>query len=179
MDAIQPVSARAQALLSRKLQRAPETIHDFLRLSGAVDMLAALDYHCDNIQRVEAIAAPRVAGEAELMRVGFAAPPTSPEESRRLRAALFEVNAYLATLGRLYYFVKWAAQLNATPTITRLVVFRHKAAAHRSIDQPRGESPELLSLHALSMSSPAASSIGPLGNRCAWRSPIRSRRSVE
>ncbi len=75
------------------------------------------------------------------------------------RHAMYEVAAYVCRLGQFFYFAGSefvANQLGSRPTmptIERLLIFRHKFAAHRSVDYPRaGETAEIRVLQAFSLS---------------------------
>jgi len=159
---VHPVSVRARALLVRRLDH-PAIRDDFLRVMGAIDMLGALDYHHSNLAKIEAALTDYFA-ELEGMRTGMAARGKTPEEATSIEHGRYEAIAYVVTLGRFNYFARAVLsnlKIVPTPTIDRLLVFRHKAAAHRSIDMPRGESPELQTLHALSLASAGGQLFAP------------------
>lgn len=71
-----------------------------------------------------------------------------------------EAVAYVNRLGQFYYFVRsnfitraLGDGLAQIPSISRYVIFRHKHAAHRSIDAPRKETEDTQMLQAMSLSS--------------------------
>lgn len=170
LEHIVPLGQRAVALLARNLGH-PVLQGEFVRLYGAVDMLGALDYHHDNLLAIRAafdrhldalerLRAPQrdvTPGEHRVLEPELAAElrPTD-SDSRLFKNAQYEAAAYLCRLGQFYYFAKSAfmADVVAAGSITaiqRLIVFRHKFAAHRSIDKPQGDLDELQTLHAMSL----------------------------
>lgn len=110
----------------------------FLNIVGAVEMIAGLDYHHDNIVRLsEQLATGVATDEIDLYH---------------------EAVAYLNRMGQFYYFVKSRFVARAVsrasdqiPTIQKFVVFRMKNAANRSIDAPRDEPEDVQLSQAMSL----------------------------
>jgi hypothetical protein len=133
---ILPVCIRAESLLARNSSH-PTLKTNFIHLAGAIQMIAGLDYHVQSFARLA----------------------TGPTRELALHAGVdHEAVAYLNRLGQFYAFARSefvrAAVPNAMamiPTVTRLIVFRNKIAAHRSLDAPRGETPGEQVRHAASM----------------------------
>jgi len=127
---------RARSLMLRNRTK-PLLREGFLNIVGAIEMLAGLEYHHDNIVRLsDDLAAGAVLDETWLYH---------------------EAVAYVNRLGQFHYFAKSSlvakAVPNATatiPTIEKFLPFRMKHAAHRSIDVPRGESGDAQILQAMS-----------------------------
>jgi len=136
LDLIRPFSERAHALVSRNSAKPILRTH-FLQVAGAVSMLKGLDYHRDNFVRI-----------IGLLATG---------ELKSDAAACHEAVAYVNRAGQLYYFaesdlVKGQGQRPAIPILQQLVHFRHKYAAHRSIDKPYDSDTEhLMAYQAMSM----------------------------
>jgi len=143
---IHPHSSRAWALLSRSKER--DVVHQHLiRIVGAIDMLAGLEYHRANFCRTV----------AELAFI----PMSHPAASERHLSLVHEAVAYLNRLGQFYYFASshsveetvpgWR---NTIPTIVEFKRFRDKHSAHRSLDAPRpDDKPFTQQVHALALSS--------------------------
>jgi hypothetical protein len=132
-----PVLARrARALVCRS----PSPVLDraFVQVWGAVSMLLAMHYHCarflEGLQESEG---------------------TYP---RDLMIPRNEAVAWLNRLGQFHYFtsselVTSADNIPSTPTIDSILPFRHKHAAHRSLDAPRkDDTPELQISQAIALS---------------------------
>jgi hypothetical protein len=136
LEQIQPLSERARSLMLRNRTK-PLLREGFLNIVGAIEMLAGLEYHRDNIVRLsDDLAVGAVFDETWLYH---------------------EAVAYVNRLGQFHYFAmsslvaKAVANAAATiPTIEKLLPFRMKHAAHRSIDVPRGESEDAQILQAMS-----------------------------
>ena len=117
---VEPVSVRAEALLLRS--HSPKLRTDFVRYFGVAGMLAGLDYHFSNYMRA-------------LERLPWPA-------GHGYQAVRHEAVAWLNRIGQFHYFCEWARMEHpslplATPRIAALLPFRHKHAAHRSLDAPR------------------------------------------
>ena len=131
----------------------PAIEENFVPLHGVLDMFGALHYHFVRIMQCEV-------GLPGFFRREPHARFTTSSEWVLVEHARYEATAYLSVLGRFYYF---ARRFNvAIPTIIRLLVFRDKVAADRSVDAPRNEAPELLSLHALSLASTGGQLFTPI-----------------
>jgi hypothetical protein len=167
---ILPISQRALALLARSLSHTALQ-GEFIRLHGAVDILRALDYHYDNLfairtvldkhvqtlEQLKAAAADVKPGERRILDRRLTA-ELMPNESDTgaFKSARYEAAAYLGRLGQSRYFAtsSFVTTLIGPSTLSRierLLVFRHKFTAHRSIDKPQGDSDELQTLHAMSL----------------------------
>jgi hypothetical protein len=138
LDEIWPFSRRAYILMIRN--RTKSVLKEgFLNVCGAIEMLAGLEYHHDNIVRLSAALA---------------------EGSLAEDSSIFhEAVAYVNRLGQFHYFAasRFVAKairnpLAAIPSIERYIVFRQKHSAHRSIDAPRGEPEDAQLLQAMSLS---------------------------
>lgn len=137
IDDIRPLSRRAYTLMVRN-RTSPLLQEGFLNVSGAVEMLAGLEYHRDNIVRLSAaLAAGAILDEANIFH---------------------EAVAYVNRLGQFYYFAKSRLVTRAIgdglamiPTIKKYIIFRNKHAAHRSIDFPKAESEDTQLLQAMSL----------------------------
>ena len=140
---IEPISLRVKALLARSNNALLHT--DFIQIGGAQFILEAADYHYKNY----------------LSNLSNCPDPWSAELARAKHDAV----AWLNSVGQFNKFVvnagkKWT--LFSTPIACRLVRFRNKYAAHRSIDDPRKESDTNLMFQAISFSS-FATSFDPRG----------------
>jgi hypothetical protein len=118
---ISRVSERAIALMARNRDK-PLLNTDFLRIYGAVEMVAGMEYHYENFVR---LSMQWAAGQDEL-------------------CFRHEAVAYLNRMGQFEKFARSAFAKQVIPqpnipTISRLMVFRNKYTAHRSIDVPRPE----------------------------------------
>lgn len=121
-----------------------------MHIVGLLDTLEALDYHFDNFIKLK-------------------------ENNNITSKQTHEVVAYLNRIGQVYYF------LNSTFTkaiirnpledcskVKELAVFRMKNTAHRSIDQPHGETEEYRNRQVLSL-LPIAT--GPLYDKQCYSIP--------
>jgi hypothetical protein len=185
---ISPVSLRALALFARSLAR-QAVQGEFIRLYGVVDMLGALDYHYGNLtairtgldKHVQAASADLKPGGHVTLDPQLTADLCNDSDFRLFTNAKYEATAYLGRLGQVGYFAKSSFVTSrigciATLVLDRLVVFRHKFSAHRSIDKPSGESPELQTLQAMSLSNSGGVLLHPLSNgRKAVGFQIRTR----
>src|SRR5260370_19352727 len=96
----------------------------FFNIIGAIEMLAGLEYHHDNIVRRSA--ALGAGGDQDETRL------------------YHEAVAYVNRMGQFYYFAKSELvsqavpdSVSSIPTIAKFMVFRMKHTAHRSMDVPR------------------------------------------
>jgi hypothetical protein len=132
------VSERAIALMMRN-RNIPILNTDSLRIYGAVEMVAGMEYHHDNFVRLCRQRAGGQQGDDLCFQ--------------------HEAAAYLNRMGQFEKFVRSAFVKQVIPhanipTISRLMVFRNKYAAHRSIDDPwKGDTPESQVSHARSLST--------------------------
>jgi len=131
LDEVKPLSRRARSVLARRI--GDDFVQEnFVRLFGALRMLEGLDYHNANFLGIV----------CEFTRDDFS--------SEHL--INHELVAYLNRLGQFHYFATSqfvAKALNRRPSLAfigTLLLFRHKFAAHRSIDKPRKEDSDQLAL---------------------------------
>lgn len=125
LAAIAPISLRALSLLARRTHLVTDRI-EYYRLTGAIDIIEGLEYHHSNWL-----------GIVNECRDGL---------EYKGAVATHEVIAYFNRLGQFYYFARssWvkARAPNAVASlqeVLRLIPFRNKISAHRSIDLPRPE----------------------------------------
>ena len=113
-------------------------------------MLSGLDYHHSRFMAGVAQLAPYYQRMSALMKRaadqsqgGTVSLPISTNcEVSYLDACEHEAIAYLNRLGQFWYFAR-AMKLQALlPRAGRLLPFRHRHGAHRSIDMPGHEAPE-------------------------------------
>lgn len=138
LEMISPLSKRAYVLMMRSRDKA--LLHEgFLNIAGAIEMLAGLEYHHDNVLRLS----QRLA-DGEALDEAF---------------LYHEAVAYVNRLGQFYYFAKSELVSKAVndglaiiPTIRRFLPFRMKHAVHRSLDDPRDETEDIRILQAMSLS---------------------------
>lgn len=167
---VNPVSQRAHALLFRSRDKAILKT-DYLTISGAIDMMDALDYHYGNYRKLRAEMRP-VDDLQRRMLEGERHPELVEQffvELRRLKstyqAAIHEVVAYINRLGQFCAFTK-SKLVKSRPVCPKTKVFlsvRNKVTAHRSIDDPRGESQDLREMHAWALSRHSAIGFGLSG----------------
>ena len=138
LEAISPLSQRAYALMMRNRTK-PALQEGFIHIIGAIEMLAGLEYHHDNLVRLSGLlAAGKVLDETCLYH---------------------EAVAYVNRLGQFHYFAKSALvaktvtePLSKIPIIQKFLPFRMKHAAHRSLDNPKKETENTQILQAMSLS---------------------------
>lgn len=137
LEEIRPLSRRAYSLMIRSRTK-PLLQERFLNIVGAIEMVAGLEYHHDNIVRTSAQLA---AG--------------APVDDLNV---FHEAVAYVNRMGQFYYFTKSKFVARAVPAATswipaieKYIVFRMKHAAHRSIDSPRDEPEHVQLSHAMSL----------------------------
>jgi hypothetical protein len=125
LDTIAPISLRARSLLARSSPLLNDRI-DCYRLNGSIDIMEGLEYHYSNWLRI-------INHSRSGMEYDGA-------------AVTHEIIAYFNRLGQFYYFAtssfvdaRVPDAIASLQEISRLIPFRHKIAAHRSIDQPRGQ----------------------------------------
>ncbi len=141
LEEIQPLSERAYSHIAR-CRNDPLLKRSFVNIYGAVEMMRGLTYH-----------------HASFMKLIESCRTTTPsfETTDALR---HEAVAYLNRLGQFWSFsnsrlVKdfCSSPEKALSTISKLIVFRNKHAAHRSIDSPRTEDTDGLQvMNAISLS---------------------------
>ena len=137
LEDIVPIWKRAYCLLTRNA----ETLllqTKFIHVYGAVEMMHGLDYHAQNFAR--------------------ACADESMEVFAPNYATDHEAVAYLNRMGQFWTFANSELVTQALsdvrarlPTVAKLIIFRNKVAAHRSIDAPRGEEPSEAANHARSI----------------------------
>lgn len=139
LDKIFPISVRAKSLYAR--YKANSTIEDgFLQISGAINMMDGLDYHFDNFQKYHVQIYKGKDMRKKLLSHYY-------NEKGINKCIQHEIVAYFNRVGQFYYFVdsdfvkeRLPNVLEQIPLIKRLIRFRHKYTAHRSIDKPlRGD----------------------------------------
>jgi hypothetical protein len=139
LQEIARLSMRATSLLVRNKNN-PLLRTGFVNVIGAIEMLAGMEYHHDNIMRLcSGLATGKIRDE---------------------QGVNHEAVAYINRMGQFYYFaisdfVKMVVGNADTliPTIVKFKVFRMKHAAHRSIDAPRKETDDLKWSHARSLAT--------------------------
>lgn len=140
LEDIQPLSQRARSLLARNRNKPlPKT--GFVNVIGAIEILAGLEYHYENLIRI-----------CDTLAIGYREDET---------AVYHEAVAYVNRLGQFYHFASselarkaMAKPTDLIPTICRFKIFRDKHTAHRSIDKPHSsDSADLQIVHARSMST--------------------------
>lgn len=118
-----------------------------LELMGLVDMVGGLEYHYENFARMEGVRREEFRKFIE----------EKSETSTMSENIIHEAVAYLNRLGQVYTLLKskWVQRYLMEenlavycPTILSLIPLRNKFASHRSIDDPRGETPTQLANHA-------------------------------
>jgi hypothetical protein len=127
LDEILPLSERAVSRIARN-RDLPILKHAFVNIYGAVEMMQGLTYH-----------------HARFISLVESCHTTAP--TIQIAGAIrHEVVAYLNRLGQFWAFsesdlVKECCSnpKEILPTFGKLIVFRHKHVAHRSIDKPRSE----------------------------------------
>lgn len=136
LDLIPVYSERMSSAVARAVaDGAVDT--DALFVLGGIEMVESLEYHYSNYSRI-------------VRPLSVPTGPRSDAEARLLKNAKFEILAYISVLGRLYY---WGDFENQEGSVIKQLTesFRHKVAAHRSIDAPRNEPEEVLESQALSI----------------------------
>ncbi|TRW89741.1 hypothetical protein [Candidatus Methylobacter oryzae] len=119
---IETVSLRAKAMLVRSTSNLVRS--DFVQLNGAVVMLSGMDYHYRNF--------------VKLIQSDNAQPRGCIEDLQH------EAVAWVNRIGQFYYFsqsrfVNEHLPNIQTPRIDKILPFRMKHTAHRSIDSPKKE----------------------------------------
>lgn len=155
LNEIHPISVRAQSWLSRASK-----ISDFLgkphtQILGGVLFLSGLDYHHDQflshfdslesyyVRKIKFMAQMRQTGSSEL------SPIPNRTEKFHLDAIHHEAVAYINRLGQFMYFAKAMGLDAECQRGKELLSFRNKHTAHRSIDDPRGESIDIKEMQAM------------------------------
>jgi hypothetical protein len=141
LDEIFPLSERAVSHIVRN-RNSPVLKHAFVNIYGAIEMMQGLTYHHVRFM--------------SLVESCHTIAPTN-QISEALR---HEAVAYLNRLGQFWSFSKsdlvkkyCPSPEKILPTIGKLIVFRNKHAAHRSIDNPKAEDTESLQvMNAISLS---------------------------
>jgi hypothetical protein len=155
LNEIHPISVRAQSWLSRASK-----ISNFLgkpqtQILGGVLFLSGLDYHHDQFLKHYKNLKPYYLRKKRFMeqmcKAGSSelSPLPSHIEKNHLDAMHHEAVAYINRLGQFMYFAK-AMKLDAICLRGKeLLSFRNKHTAHRSIDDPRGESLDVKEMQAM------------------------------
>jgi hypothetical protein len=147
---ILPLSVRANSTVARHANSSLLKT-GFINICGAIEMLEALEYHHDNSVRIAvALSDSHLTSETYLDH---------------------EAVAYINRIGQFYCFARSNFVCSAIgdvesliPSITRLLIFRNKHTAHRSIDDPRNESNDLQFIQASAISSIIGSFTAPKPN---------------
>jgi hypothetical protein len=120
------------SLWSRIHKNIKEEIDCAVNIVGVLDTIEALDYHFENYIKLK--------------------------DSKNNNYQKHELSAYLNRIGQLYYFVisdfvkKYVPEpLQIMTKVEELKIFRMKNTAHRSIDAPKNESPEMRRRQAISL----------------------------
>ncbi len=150
---IVPLGTRADALIARKKAH-PILATNFIRVRGAADFIKGLDYH--HTQYMAQISV-------------LASAPARSERTEGRSALSHEAVAYFNRMGQFHAFAKskFVKQhlgdlTSILPSMTRLLPFRNKHVAHRSIDVPNNDdTPELQVIQAYTMSTLAGSLFEP------------------
>ena len=141
LSEIYPLSERAVSHIARSCNQ-PILKHAFVNIYGAVEMMQGLTYHRDRFMGLVENCSTEV--------------PTIHTAG----ALRHEAVAYLNRLGQFWSFSK-SYLIKSTsskpeellPTISKLIVFRNKHSAHRSIDAPKEvDSESLQMMNAISLS---------------------------
>jgi len=158
LHVIQPLSARARALLVRNRTSPNLKGSGFIIVVGAIEMLEGLEYHHDNIIRI-----------ADALASGAPVLGTDVDH---------EAVAYINRLGQFFYFAQSEFVRKAThespiliPTIAKFMIFRNKHSAHRSIDFPQRETEGEKIAHARALSSMMGTLFSPKPNKPQMRLP--------
>ena len=138
LEDIGPLSARAKSLICRSKDSAALKV-GFINVLGAAEMMGGLDYHHSQFSdAVKSLARGEIGLESNLRH---------------------ESIAYLNRLGQFSKFCRSKFVRDSVPIVTvnfsaieKFLIFRDKHGAHRSIDDPRGETEEQKLLDAMSMS---------------------------
>ncbi len=141
LDDIHPLSLRATSHVARS-RNLPILKHAFVNIFGAIEMMDGLGYHHSRFMNL-----------VECCRTVVPTQQTAGE----LR---HEAVAYLNRLGQFWSFSKsdivkkhCPNSDDVLPTFSKLIVFRNKHTAHRSIDDPRnGDTEGLQKMNAISLS---------------------------
>lgn len=135
LDHINSISIKAMALLSRSANN-PILCDNYIRVRGLVDIIEGIEYHFNNFVRLY---------NEKFYCFGM-----------KDNSVDHEVVAYINRCGQFHKFCGSDFYKNfrsiSMPTLDRVMMFRHKHAAHRSIDDPRkGDSDHLQVVHAVSL----------------------------
>lgn len=141
LSEIHPLSERAVSHLVRS-RNLPVLKHSFVNIYGAIEMMQGLTYHYTRFM--------------SLVESCHTTVPTMHTAG----ALRHEAVAYLNRLGQFWSFCKSNLVNNycpspekTLPTINKLIVFRNKHGAHRSIDSPKAEDvDDLQVMNAISLS---------------------------
>ena len=141
IDDIYPFSERAVSHIARS-RNLPILKESFVNIYGAVEMMQGLTYHHGRFMN--------------LVEGCHTVVPTIQTAG----AIRHEVVAYLNRLGQFWAFSRsplvkkyCAAPEEILPTFSKLIVFRNKYVAHRSIDMPKAEDTDGLQvMNAISLS---------------------------
>jgi hypothetical protein len=148
LDEIFPIATRARVWVARNKQHALLESH-FWNLWGVVDMLDGMEHHHTNFRRI----IEEISPVESLLNFH----PGCDGHRAGLR---HEVVAYLNRVEQFLFFTDSEFVAHRIPDVEKLIPtalkfkeLRHKHAAHRSIDKPRGETPHVQTLQAWSLSS--------------------------
>ena len=133
------VSDRTLSLFVRNRDK-PILKTGFVNIFGAIDMMGGLDYHAEQFTQ----ACSALAHGSQLEHA----------------AVYHEAVAYINRAGQFHAFAKsdfvaqsLSAPMEIIPSISRIMIFRNKHTAHRSIDMPKQEETHEHWRHAQSLGS--------------------------
>lgn len=141
LDEIHSLSERAASHIARS-RNLPMLKHSFVNIYGAIEMMQGLTYHHARFM--------------SLIESCYTTVPTIQTAG----ALRHEAVAYLNRLGQFWSFSKsdlvkkyCSFPEETLPTLSKLIVFRNKHTAHRSIDSPKPEDSDGLQvMNAISLS---------------------------
>jgi hypothetical protein len=144
LDDIFPVSARALTWLARASKASTFAEDHCVQIASGANMLGGLDYHHENFLNRLNHLAPYCQRQAARLKHAMekqSGEPPSPLATDSERVVLdglhHEAFAYLNRLGQFYAFAKALCVERFLSRASELMLFRHKHAPHRSIDDPR------------------------------------------
>lgn len=119
-----------------------------LELLGVLDIVDGLEYHYKNFRKIEK---KYIIAQEQLLKEHIYEPVLNPQYM------IHEATAYLNRLGQIetLFTSEWFKNYMSAeelvkycPIIFALMPFRNKFTAHRSIDDPRNETPSQMASHA-------------------------------
>ena len=136
-----PSSSRVRSWIARAIYRPGFPLNREVQIRGAVDILRGLEYHHGRFMSQLAEIEDLTSGMANRRGTdgGVATLPTS-KQFEVLATLHHEAVAYVSRLGQLHFFARSLGLRHLLDGTAELLPFRHKYAAHRSIDMPQAES---------------------------------------